>query len=392
MREGNIGGAYELIRDQNPLPSVCGRICSAPCELACILNEESNPIGIRTLERYASDNIRQRSNRKESVSRKGMKIAVIGSGPSGLSAAAVLAQKGYQVCIFESMDQPGGVLRYGIPEFRIPTKILETEINEIRALGVEIETNCLIGYTKTMDELKAEGYVSILLAMGAGVPKFMEIPGSNLGGVFYGEEFLMRINQKRLSGSYAEQSLIPYAQKVVVIGSGNTALDCARVLVRLQKEVSLVFRRTLDELYVRDEEKKLAMEEGINFEPLVKPVEILPTQDNFVGGVKCVRIDYADVESDGMWSLIPVPDSEFIIEADAVIIAIGHKPNSNIGKKYKNIKINENDTIKINDQTGMTNVKGIFAAGNVVSNAGPVVDAIASGKMAAEQIHRYLVG
>lgn len=344
------------------------------------------------MERYASDNGRQRSHRKENITRRGMKVAIVGSGPTGLSAAAVLALKGYQIRIFESMDQPGGILRYGIPEFRIPNKILENEIEEIKALGVEIETNCLIGNTKSIDELKNEGYVSILLAMGAGVPKFMELPGSNLGGVYYGEEFLMRINQKRSSSSEIASSQFPAGKNVVVIGSGNTALDCARVAVRLQKKVSLVFRRTLDEMHVRDEEKRLGMDEGINFEPLVKPIEILSTQDHFVSGVKCVRIDYADVESDGNWSLIPVPDSEFIIAADTVIIAIGHKPNSLIGKKHRNIRLNENETIKINEMTRMTNAKGIFAAGNVVSNAGPVVDAIASGKMAAEQIHKYLVG
>ncbi len=383
MREGNVGGAYELIREQNPLPSICGRICLAPCELACILNEEKNPIGIRALERYAADN-RSRSGRKEAANR-GMKIAIVGSGPAGLSAAAVLAQKGYQVRIFESMDQPGGVLRYGIPEFRIPNKILEAEINEIKALGVEIETNCMIGNTKTMDDLKTEGYVSILLAMGAGIPKFMEVPGSHLGGVYYGEEFLMRINQKR-------STQFPLGNKIVVIGSGNTALDCARVAVRLQKQVTLIFRRTIDELYMRDEEKTLGMEEGIHFEPLVKPMEILPTQDNFVSGIKCVRMDYADEDSNGTWSLAAVPDSEFTIEADSVIIAVGHLPNSNIIKKYKNIKLNDDSSVKINESTHMTNTKSIFAAGNVVTNAGPVVEAIASGKAAAEQIHKHLVG
>ncbi|MBP9853436.1 MAG: NAD(P)-dependent oxidoreductase [Candidatus Omnitrophica bacterium] len=383
LREGNVGGAYELIREQNPLPSICGRICLAPCELACILNEEKNPIGIRALERYAADN-RSRSGRKEAANR-GMKIAIVGSGPAGLSAAAVLAQKGYQVRIFESMDQPGGVLRYGIPEFRIPNKILEAEINEIKALGVEIETNCMIGNTKTMDDLKTEGYVSILLAMGAGIPKFMEVPGSHLGGVYYGEEFLMRINQKR-------STQFPLGNKIVVIGSGNTALDCARVAVRLQKQVTLIFRRTIDELYMRDEEKTLGMEEGIHFEPLVKPMEILPTQDNFVSGIKCVRMDYADEDSNGTWSLAAVPDSEFTIEADSVIIAVGHLPNSNIIKKYKNIKLNDDSSVKINESTHMTNTKSIFAAGNVVTNAGPVVEAIASGKAAAEQIHKHLVG
>ncbi len=285
LREGNVGGAYELIREQNPLPSICGRICLAPCELACILNEEKNPIGIRALERYAADN-RSRSGRKE-ASNRGMKIAIVGSGPAGLSAAAVLAQKGYQVRIFESMDQPGGVLRYGIPEFRIPNKILEAEINEIKALGVEIETNCMIGNTKTMDDLKTEGYVAILLAMGAGIPKFMEVPGSHLGGVYYGEEFLMRINQKR-------STQFPLGNKIVVIGSGNTALDCARVAVRLQDRTRAEW---LDQkLWLGPEESFLPHGLAGGAHDAMQPV--LLTTGAVPDGVQCLMaLDGADVSA-----------------------------------------------------------------------------------------------
>ncbi|MBZ0166828.1 MAG: NAD(P)-dependent oxidoreductase [Candidatus Omnitrophica bacterium] len=392
LREGRVAEAYGIIRENNILPAICGRVCSAPCEVTCILNDEDAPIGIRMLERYASDHGRVRTARKETLRRKGKRIAVVGSGPAGLSVAAELAVKGYQVRIFESFDQPGGVLRYGIPEFRIPTKVLEYEVDEIRALGVEIETNCCVGWTKSIEEIKKEGFVAVVLALGAGIPKFMDLPGTNLGGVYYGEEFLMRLNQRRPNALSAEDVSFPLGPKVVVIGSGNTALDCARAARRLNKDVTLVFRRTIDEMRVRDEERRFGEQEGVAIEPLVKPLEILPSQDNFVDGIKCMRMDYADVKSDGTWTLIPVPDSEFVLEADTVVIAIGHHPNSVIKKINKRLKVNEDGSVKVDEQTGQTSIKGVYAAGNVVTNAGPVVEAIASGRDIARKIHKVLMG
>lgn len=324
--------------------------------------------------------------------RKGKKIAVIGSGPAGLSAAAELAQRGYQVTVYESFDQPGGVLRYGIPEFRVPTRVLDGEIEEIRALGVSFETNCYVGWTKSLEEIKKEGHVAVILALGAGVPKFMDLPGTHLGGVYYGEEFLLRINQLRPRAPSLEGMSFPLGQKVVVIGSGNTALDCARIARRLGRDVTLVFRRSIDDIRVHEEERKYAEQEGVVIEPLIKPLEILPSQDNYVDGLKCMRIDYADVTSDGRWSLIPVPDSEFVMEADAVVIAIGHEPNTTLKKISKRLKFNEDGTLRVDADTGMTSLKGVYAAGNVVTNAGPVVEAIASGRAVAQQIHKNLMG
>ncbi|MCA9402720.1 MAG: NAD(P)-dependent oxidoreductase [Candidatus Omnitrophica bacterium] len=391
LREGRVQEAYEIIRRDNVLPGICGRICSAPCEKSCILNEEGAPIGIRLLERYAADHGRPRTRRDPAV-RKGKKIAVIGSGPAGLSAAAELAQRGYQVTVYESFDQPGGVLRYGIPEFRVPTRVLDGEIEEIRALGVSFETNCYVGWTKSLEEIKKEGHVAVVLALGAGVPKFMDLPGTHLGGVYYGEEFLLRINQLRPRTPNLDGISFPLGQKIVVIGSGNTALDCARTARRLGKDVTLVFRRSIDDMRVREEERKYAEQEGVVIEPLIKPLEILPSQDNYVDGLKCMRIDYADVTSDGRWSLIPVPDSEFVMEADAVVIAIGHEPNTALKRISKRLKFNEDGTLKVDADTGMTSLKGVYAAGNVVTNAGPVVEAIASGRIVAQQIHKTLMG
>ena len=387
LRENNVAGAYQTIKDKNPLPSICGRICSAPCEAACVLNDESSPIGIRALERFAADYGKSKVTRQQ---RKGKKIAIIGSGPAGLTAAYELAQKGYQVTIFEALDHPGGVLRYGIPEFRIPKKFLDQEINEIKMLGVEIQTNFYIGQTKTIQELKDEGFCAILLAMGAGIPKFMDLPGHSLGGVYYGEEFLMRVNLTKPGLFSRNTPNFPLGQKVAVIGSGNTALDCARTAVRFGCDVSLIFRRTEEDMRVRREEKEFAKQEGIKLEPLIRPIEIMADQDNFVGGLKCERMDFADDGVSEEWRLLPVPESDFIMEVDTVIIAIGHQPNSLLNKLMPDLILDDDGTIQIDEETYLTSIPDVFAAGNVVTNAGPVVSAIASGKAAAEKIYQAL--
>ena len=391
LREGDIASAYAKIREKNCLSSICGRICSAPCEAACILTEEgAPPIGIRALERYAADFGRSKSARRNQIFLGGKKIAVVGSGPTGLTAASELAQRGYQVTVFESFDKPGGVLRYGIPGFRIPRRILENEIHAIKAFGVKIETNFLIGHTATLKELMNQDFSAILLATGAGIPKFKDLPGTSLGGVYYGEEFLMRVNRAKSSFFSRKLDKLPVGQKVAVIGSGNTALDCARIGVRLGKEVTLVFRRTEEDMYVRKDERAYAKEEGIRFEPMVKPVEILADANNFVGGLKCVRMDFADTDGSGQWQIMQVPDSEFVLNVDTVVIAVGHEPNSLVSKDATQLKVNKDRTVKVNDKNGMTSIPGIFAAGNVRTNAGPVVEAIASGKKVAQEIDNYL--
>ncbi|MCA9409350.1 MAG: FAD-dependent oxidoreductase [Candidatus Omnitrophica bacterium] len=369
---------------------MCGRICTAPCELRCILQEESSPIGIRALERYASDYGRGKGIRNERVL-KGKKIAIVGSGPSGLAAAAELAQRGYQVTVFEALDEPGGVLRYGIPEYRIPKKVLNQEIQEITALGVEFVTSAFIGQTHSLQQLSEEGFVAILLATGAGSVKFMDIPGSNLGGVYYGEEFLIRVNLAKVNLLNRASADFFIGEKVVVIGSGNTALDCARSALRFDRKATMIFRKSFDDLRVRKDEIHYAGQEGVQFEPLVKPIEILADQNNFVSGLKCVRMDYAQKSGQQGWEIIPVPDSEFIIDADTVIIAIGHSPNNLLQSHFAvGLLCNDDGTIKVDVQSGLTSVPGVFACGNVVTNAGPVVDAIASGYQTAVKIDAYI--
>jgi glutamate synthase (NADPH/NADH) small chain len=391
LREGNVAGAYEIIRQNNPLPSICGRICSAPCEIACVLTDERAPIGIRALERYAGDFGRPRFIRREKIHQSGKRIAVIGAGPCGLTAAAELAKKGYQPTIYEALDKPGGVLRYGIPEFRVPQEILDREVQEIKALGVEIETNVYFGRTMMMDELITKGFSAVLLTTGAGTPKFMEIKGANLGGVYYGEEFLMRVNLRKTNMFSSQKADFPLGYKIVVIGSGNTALDCARAAARFGRDVTLVFRRTEEEMRTRFEEREYGKEEGIRFEALVRPLEIISDNEGFVNGIKCVRMDYVEKVNAEELELIEVADSQFVMEADTVVIAIGHRPNVPLMTGAKlNLQFNDDGTIKTNELTGMTAIAGVFAAGNVVTNAGAVVQAMASGKKAAQHIDQYL--
>ncbi len=387
IREGQLQSAYKLITEENCLPSVCGRICSAPCENVCI---ESNRISVRALERFAADSYRSPFLRRPPMKQRGKKIAIIGSGPSGLAAAHSLAQKKYQVTIFEAFDKPGGVLRYGVPEFRVPKKMLDNDISQINNLGVQIKTHCFVGQTITVDELFEDGFAAILIATGAGTPKFMDLPGANIAGVYYGEEFLMRVNLTRANIFARYNPSFILGDHVAVIGSGNTALDCARAAVRFGREVSLVFRRTEEEMRVKEIERILGKEEGVHFEPLIRPVEILPDQNNFVGGLKCVRMDYADMDSTGKWELIEVPDSVFEMNVDTVIIAVGHKPNSLLTHNISGLKLNKSGTIKIDEDDGTTSVEGIFASGNVVTNAGPLLHAMVSGKHAADDIDRYL--
>ncbi|HBG60922.1 MAG: hypothetical protein A2Y03_09390 [Omnitrophica WOR_2 bacterium GWF2_38_59] len=392
LREGDIAGAYSKIKEENCFPSVCGRICFAPCEDACVLAKENAPIGIRALERYIADFGKSRFTKKESFLKIAKRVAIIGAGPSGLAAACSLSNKGYSVEVFESSDKPGGVLFYGVPGFRIPKKVLESEINDIKALGVEIKNNFLAGKTVLIEELFGSGFNAVLIATGAGIPKLIDLPGANLGGVYYGEEFLMRTNLIKTNIFSRYVPSFPLGERIAVVGSGNTALDCARSAVRFGRSVSLIFRRTEDEMMVRFEERQYAKEEGVSFHSLTRPVEIISNNSGFVGGLKCVRMDYADEDSDGKWQLAEVPDSEFIIEADTVVIAVGHKPNSLACKDSAKMSpsISKSGTIKVNSSNLMTNIEGVFACGNVTTDARPLVEAIASGKRAAEGIDVYL--
>jgi glutamate synthase (NADPH/NADH) small chain len=280
-------------------------------------------------------------------------------------------------------------LRYGIPDFRIPRKILDSEINDIKSLGVEIKTGFHIGQSLFINELFMQGFGAVLLAMGAGIPKFMDLPGTHLGGVYYGEEFLMRANLLKPKVFGSPDLNFYVGQKVAVIGSGNTALDCARAAARLDRDVQLVFRRTEEDMHVRTEEKEFGRDEGVTFNPLIKPIEIIGNDKQFVAGLKCLHMDYAEGSESGKWRLEEVPDSQFVMDVDTVIIAIGHRPNNILNKTHPEIVLNSDGTIKVDPQNFMTSVPKVFACGNVVSNAGPIVEAIASGKQAASNIHKF---
>lgn len=396
LRDGNSAGALKKIQEQNYLPGICGRLCSAPCEVVSGISEEEPPAGIRALERFASDSGRPKFEWKRPAVRAGKKIAVVGSGPAGLTAAAGLAAKGYGVSVLEAFDQPGGVLRYGIPSFRLPAAVLQEEVGTVRSAGVEFRANCYVGKTVGLDELQREGFEAVLLATGAGVPRFQDLPGANLGGVYYAEEFLLRVNfagrGHRLSLKTQDANFplgFPLGNKVVVLGSEYMALDCARIAVRLGKHVSWVSPEAPEDKRVLREESGYAREEGVQIEALARPLEVQGNERQFVRAVRCLRLDYADTRATGQWELTPVPDSEFVLDADSVIIAMGHAPNSLVARDIDGLKVNDDGTLWVDPHNGMTSLKGVFACGNVVTGAGPVVEAMASGKKAAGHIDNY---
>lgn len=390
LREGNAAGAYAKIREANYLPGICGRICSAPCQDACVMAKEGAALQIRALERYASDFGRPRFAKNAQIKKRVGKVAIVGGGPAGLIATAYLSQVGFQVTLYEAFDQLGGVLRYGVPEFRLPKKVLLKEAQMATGLGVNVETTCFVGKTRTVTDMQQQGFDAILLTTGAGKPKLMDLKGTNAVGVYYGEEFLMHVNLSRANLFSKHIPKFILGERVVVVGSGNTALDCARAAVRFGCKVTLIFRQTQEEMRCRKEERIYAIDEGVCFESLTRPVGILSDNKNFVNGLRCVHMDYAQSDDGEHWELIEVPDSEFIMEAETVILAIGHQPNKSALGDMRGVKCDANETLKVNNEM-MTSVKGVFAAGNVVTNSGPLVEAIASGKKVAGFIESYLM-
>ena len=392
MREGDASGALNRIKEQNILPGVCGRVCLAPCEASCVFNDEDNSIGIRALERYASDNGRTRAHPKDlgAVVKNGKKIAVIGSGPSGLAASYELIKKGYEVTIFEALPKAGGILRYGIPEFRLPARILDAEINDIVAAGVVIQTNVIAGQTVSYEELLKE-YQVIFLAVGAGSPRCDAIAGDHLSGVYYAQELLMKVNLWEAQ-NYPKASIPTLlGDNVVVIGYGHAAVDAARIVIRLGKKATVVFPGLEEEIRSYPSEKKSAIEEGVRFEMLVNPLEIVSRDGQRVKGLRCERLDFVE-ESTGRWDIKPVPGSEFLIDADTVIVAGTPQPNIVLQRYLPGLQCSANGTVQVDPQTCQTSLDQIFAAGNVVTGAGSLVDAIANGKNAALAMDRYLMG
>lgn len=392
IAEGEFEEAAHVLAEYSALPAVCGRVCpqEEQCEKVCVLGKKGEPVSIGKLERFAADWAREHGVEVGKTKEKnGYKVAVIGSGPAGITCAGDLAKEGYDVTIFEALHEPGGVLVYGIPEFRLPKDIVRHEIENLKKLGVKIETNVIIGRTVTIDDLMdKEGFHAVFIGSGAGLPKFMGIPGENLNGVYSANEFLTRNN---LMKAYREDydTPIKVGEKVAVVGGGNVAMDAARTALRLGAEVWVVYRRTEEELPARVEEVHHAKEEGIKFEFLTSPVEILGNEDGWVKGIRCQRMKLGEPDSSGRRRPIPIEGSEFEFDVDTVIMALGTSPNPLIPSTTYGLEINDRGCI-ITDENGQTSREGVFAGGDAVTGAATVILAMGAGKQAAIGIDKYI--
>ena len=396
IKEGNMEEAYQIISRSSALPSVCGRVCpqESQCEGKCIRGIKGEPVSIGKLERFAADWAGENGIKPTGASeKKNKKVAVIGSGPAGLTCAGDLARMGYDVTIFEALHEAGGVLVYGIPEFRLPKeKVVRREIENVMALGVKIETDVVIGKSTTIDELmQEEGFDAVFIGSGAGLPKFMGIPGEQANGVFSANEYLTRSN---LMKAFDENSTTPimHGKKVAVVGGGNVAMDAARTALSLGSEVHIVYRRSEEELPARVEEVHHAKEEGIIFDLLTNPVEILSDENGWVNGIRCIRMELGEPDESGRRRPVEVPGSEFVIDADMVIMSLGTSPNPLISSTTQGLEINRWKCIVASEEDGKTTTEGVYAGGDAVTGAATVILAMGAGKAAAKGIDEYLSG
>lgn len=387
LREGDTALALERIRKENPFPAICGRICPAPCEGSCVFHADGNPIAIRALERFAADFGQGKVDKPSTVAR-GKKVAIIGSGPAGMSAAYYLAKMNLSVTLFEAGHEPGGLLRYGIPEFRLPQKVLDEQFSLLKSLRVEIQTDVVFGRTLLIDEIFMRGFSAVLLATGASLPQFSDLPGGSLAGVYYDTEFLSRLQTTYKADALAQarQQMIA-APKTVVLGRGSAAFDAARLSARLGSEVKIVFEGFEEQAGVGEDILKEAREEGIEILTL-QAIEIEGDDKGFVSGVKCRKLDIVD-EKDGL-KLVPSMDGPMVIEAGMVIMANGARPNGFLKQYLPQLKWDQDGSLWADEQTGMTSVEKVFGCGSIVTAGGSVVDAIAGGKAAAQKIIQYL--
>ncbi len=392
VAEGDFEGAYKVITETNSLPAVCGRVCpqETQCESKCVRGIKGEPVAIGRLERFVADYHMQNNTEKPAKPESnGHRVAIVGAGPSGLACAGSLASRGYEVTVFEALHVAGGVLSYGIPEFRLPNKVVKNEIETLKALGVEIKTNMIIGKTFLIDELFEEGYEAVFIGSGAGLPKFMNIPGENLNCVYSANEFLTRIN---LMEAYKEDSRTPifHGKHTVVVGGGNVAMDAARSARRIGSEVTLVYRRTEKELPARKEEVEHALEEGIKFEFLTSPIEINGT-DGRVSSITCQRMELSEPDESGRARPVVIEGSEFDMECDCVIMAIGTSPNPLIASSTDGLDTQRWGGI-VADEVGKTSRDMVWAGGDAVTGAATVILAMGAGKTAAEEIDRAIMG
>ncbi len=400
IKDGDFEGAYQVIHKSSSLPAVCGRVCpqESQCECKCTLGIKMEPVGIGRLERFVADWHNAHSDTPmEAPAPNGHRVAVVGSGPSGLTCAGDLAKKGYKVTIFEALHTAGGVLVYGIPEFRLPKAIVAKEVEGLRALGVDVETNVVIGKTLTIDELFADGYEAVFIGSGAGLPKFMGIEGEGLKGVYSANEFLTRSN---LMKAYRDDAETPIMKggRVIVVGGGNVAMDAARTALRLGGKVSIVYRRSMEELPARREEVEHAMEEGIEFLVLNNPVEILgynnpddrrDPKNGCVRAIKCIRMELGEPDEKGRRRPVEIPGSEYVMDADCVIMALGTSPNPLIKNTTAGLETQRWGGIVVEEETGKTSRDGVYAGGDAVTGAATVILAMGAGKTAARAIDEY---
>lgn len=402
VKEGDFEGAYQVIHKTSSLPAVCGRVCpqETQCEAKCVRGIKGEPVGIGRLERFVADWHNAHSDTAPTVApSNGHRVAIVGSGPSGLTCAGDLAKKGYKVTVFEALHTAGGVLVYGIPEFRLPKSIVRKEVENLIAMGVDVETNVVIGKTLTVDELFEKGFEAVFIGSGAGLPNFMGIPGESYKGVYSANEFLTRSN---LMKAYREDPDTPIMKggKVAVVGGGNVAMDAARTALRLGAEkVYIVYRRSMEELPARHEEVEHAQEEGIEFLLLNNPVEILgyenpddrrDPKNGFVTGMKCIKMKLGEPDERGRRRPIPIEGSEFVLDVNTVIISIGTSPNPLIKSTTAGLEVNKHGGIIVEEATGATTKEGVYAGGDAVTGAATVISAMGAGKTAAKAIDEYL--
>ena len=393
VAEGDFEAAYQIISEDSALPAVCGRVCpqESQCEGRCTRGIKNEPVGIGRLERFVADWHRENVHAGPTVPPfNGHKVAIIGAGPAGLTAAGDLAKMGYKVTVYEALHVAGGVLMYGIPEFRLPKAIVQQEIEGLKALGVDIECNMVIGRILTVDELMGEyGYEAVFIGTGAGLPRFMGIPGESLKGVYSANEFLTRSN---LMKAYRRDSHTPIyvGKKVAVVGGGNVAMDAARCSKRLGADVYIIYRRSEAELPARAEEVEHAKEEGIIFKTLTNPVAILPDDQGFVRAIRCIQMELGEPDASGRRRPIEVPGSEFDVDVDCVIMAIGTSPNPLIKSTTQGLETQKWGGIIVNEETGLTSREGVYAGGDAVTGAATVILAMGAGKKAAAAIHEDL--
>jgi len=394
LRNEDFRRAAELLKDRNNLPAICGRVCpqETQCEIRCILGRKDEPVAIGRLERWAADWERKAGVQVPAPApATGKRVAVIGAGPAGLTCAADLARLGHQVTLYEALHEPGGVLMYGIPEFRLPKDIVRSEVDYVRQLGVDLRLNSVIGKIRTVHELLEEGFDAVFLGTGAGLPMFMDIPGENLSGVYSANEFLTRNNLMKAYLFPQYDTPIKAGRRVAVVGAGNVAMDASRTALRLgAEEVHIVYRRSRDEAPARKEELENAEEEGIIFDFLTNPVAVLGDDKGWVRGLRCQRMALGEPDASGRRRPVPIPDSEFDVDVDTVIMALGTRPNPMVFANAVGLERTRHGTVVANEETGRTKLERVWAGGDIVTGAATVISAMGAGKRAAADINAYL--